>query len=100
MAGEIRDALARMREREQAAGLAGEQAIEDAEGTIRLLFSGFDLDMGSDEFREVLTEYAGIAAAALTDGADPVMVGVTHFADGFLLGLLVAEARQREGVRG
>jgi hypothetical protein len=104
VAGEIREATKRLKERERAAALVRPEHFTDAgkESLIaaaRAIYSGTDLDFA--EASEAATEHAEEVVDGLLRygfGALAPMVAGTY-AEGLITGLLIAEAREREAAR-
>jgi hypothetical protein len=101
VSGEIKAAEQRYRDRVDAAGVADTAmrgASEDeAEAAVRRMLSGFDLDI--DELKEVLGRRHLQASMAMVISGAPALTCATFFSEGIAVGLLLAEARQREEAR-
>jgi len=97
--GEIADARRLYMERMELAG--AEEALKEGddatEAAMRRACIGLEIDF--DEVREVCAENTPILAVALLTGMSPIAVACGQWAEGFVLGLLVAEARKREEAR-
>lgn len=98
MSGEIEAASQRLRDRVDAADLAGAVAKgideAEAEATLRRMFSGLDLDF--DELQEVTRQRQMQGNLVMLMSGKAGMVAATFFTEGIVVGLLIAEARQRE----
>jgi hypothetical protein len=92
MAGEIRTAVERVNERKRAILGDETQAIVGDDDLLRLV-SGFDLD--PQEFRRVadMAEHIGLAQALQAGVVNPILRML--WVDGLVMGLLIAEARER-----
>jgi hypothetical protein len=89
--GELKDAMLRMRQRQEAAGVgegAGSPVSVDA---FRLIFSGLDLDI--DEVRVAKGAVEENTRLAIEEGLDPAFVAGGMFLDGLGVGILIGEAR-------
>lgn len=94
MNAEVREAVRRLNERKLALGGAHE-ARPMREDEHLALFSGFDLD--PDELRQLDVSAVHHGLKLLDQGASPQTIFATLLMEGMLIGLLVADARQREG---
>jgi hypothetical protein len=99
VAGEIKAAAERMEARKEAAlvdndALIGEMVGED---TARLIFSGVGLDF--DEILELTPGIKMTILGGLFQGLSPDSMGAGLYFDGIVTGLLIAEAREREGAK-
>lgn len=89
--GELKDAMLRMRQRQEAAGVwegAGSPVSVD---TFRLIFSGLDLDI--NEVRVAKSAVEENTRLAIEEGHDPTFVAGGMFLDGLGVGILIGEAR-------
>lgn len=99
-AGEIKAAAERYQKRLDAAGMnasvlgEGSEAIEAA---FRRAASGLDID--PEEVREAASQEAPAILVASLAGLSPVAIATGQWVNGLIVGLLVAEARQREGAK-
>lgn len=97
MKGEIAEAVARYTERMEAAGACdfrpadGERAGEEM---VRRACVGLDIDF--DELLKVLEAESAPVALGIALGIPPVAAAQGQWVAGFAVGLILAEARQRE----
>jgi hypothetical protein len=94
--GEIRDAMQRMRRRQDAVvgvNAEGKPGSPVTKETFRQIFSGLDLDLEEVQVAKEAIEKA--ARLALDQGEEPGFVAGGMFLDGLGIGLLLAEARDR-----
>lgn len=98
MAGEIKEAVARYKERQDSAGLnadaisAGEDALLAA---FRRALVGLDLD--ASELQEAAAAEAPVLATAMAIGMSPIAVATSQWVTGVIVGLLIADARDGDG---
>jgi hypothetical protein len=100
--GEIRRAVKRLEERKRASSIARRsfrtvEEIESAMASARALYVGTDLDF--TEASEAATDAAEIFVSGILAGYPVRALAAGNFAEGLLVGLLVAEAREREAAR-
>jgi hypothetical protein len=93
--GELRDAMFRMRLRQEAAGVSEGAGSPVTVNTFRLIFSGLDLDMN-----EVWVAKRGVEEAArlaIAEGHAPAFIAGGMFLEGLGVGILIGEARAKRG---
>lgn len=95
--GELREAAAAILERKKAAGAPAavlEGSTKALEEAMRRTLVGLDLDL--DEARDQGLEYGPMYMAAQMFGVPPASIVAGAWVDGVMVGLLLAERRQRE----
>lgn len=99
MAAEIQAAAERMEARKEAAMVDNDSVVGEmvGEDTARLTFSGVGIDF--DEIMELTPGIKIAILGGLFQGLSPDAMGAGLYFDGIVTGLLIAEAREREGAK-
>lgn len=97
MAGEIVAAAERMEARKAAALVDDDNRIGEmvGEDTARMIFSGVGLNF--DEILDLTPGIKMVILKGLLQGLSPESMGAGLYFDGIVTGLLIAEARERDG---
>jgi hypothetical protein len=95
VAGEFHDAIIRYQERREAAGKShGDRSDYDE---MAVMWSGLDLDIA--EMVDIKVPIAASALDGMMRGMAPHGVAASMYLDGMVVGLLIAEARQKTEAR-
>lgn len=92
---ELRDAMLRMRQRREAAGVSEGAGSPITVDTFRLIFSGLELDI--NKVRVAKRGVEKTARLAIAQGHDPAFVAGGMFLDGLGVGILIGEVRATSG---
>jgi hypothetical protein len=92
---ELKDAMLRMHQRHDAAGVSEGAGSPVSVDTFLLIFSGLELDL--NEVRVAKRGVEENTRLAIEAGHDPAFVAGGMFLDGLGVGILVGEARANRG---